>query len=692
MRLWPSSTATRRHGRGDLGPMSAARLDFLVRYAESEGALVDAVPEGAVIVLPDELQRRLELDDVIMVTEDPEVARDEGFLLLPSGHPLLSSAAQAVLEQGDVGCAHLPRPPGPPPSPTLLEARAREQLHADHGRIDAAGAPHAIYLAALQVGALVTFSVSIDERVQEVEDVWVESASGEALPDELRRRLVSAGTDPALPPGAALPNGIEKGVAGAHRALVAHAEQRAAELARQTSARLRRQLEVVDDYYQRVIDSIAERQARAQGDRARMLSAQAEATEAEWKRRRAEVTDDLTPSFDLLPFRLRLLLVPSYELPVVIRRGQKAYPLSLTYVPLTASFLAPRCPSCGSPASLVAAKDRLGCTACVSAGSTVSEAPTESGTEATPVDSHRVPHGSAARPATSAEDPRRHAQVPPDAVARPADNHAPRSRQPGASSGRVTPKGTRRAGDLSRTGSRLAMEFWGCVLGGERWRSRDTVASSPLAALLRLYGSHGPALVVALHDDEQPMAISSSTDATDLAGWATTLGELRTSAGREVPFALRWSSDKGAAIAEVETFPLGVLGPLLVRGDGIGKAFRHRYSERLRPPPTPMVALPQAPAALLLRATRRAGLAYAARCMAAWWYVTDAVDGAAASTGDRGESLARVAALETVVAKRAGMRVTTTAAADSYDCAVEDVRAETRRLQSVIRDCPDTGW
>ena len=64
------------------------------------------------------------------------------------------------------------------------------------------------------------------------------------------------------------------------------------------------------------------------------------------------------------PFRLHVFGVPAWRAPAVVKRGSRAYPLDLVWVPLVSSFLMPACPSCGSRATLVAGKSRLGCRNC----------------------------------------------------------------------------------------------------------------------------------------------------------------------------------------------------------------------------------------------------------------------------------------------------------------------------------------
>ena len=227
-------------------------------------------------MLPQELRTALDLPEEIGLTADPETAREDGFLLVTAGHPLLMTAARSVLERGDVGCSSLPRPVGLPLTPSALEEQAREtdpprpRPHR-RGRHSGSDQRHGV-----EGGALLTYSISIDERVQELEEVWVFADSGRTVPTELSERLRTRALEPGVRPGIGAPKGA--GVAGAHDLLCAAAGRRVDELARQTSSRLRGQLEVVDDYYRRVLSSIDERLQRAASDRVTMLTEQSDAT------------------------------------------------------------------------------------------------------------------------------------------------------------------------------------------------------------------------------------------------------------------------------------------------------------------------------------------------------------------------------------------------------------------------------
>jgi hypothetical protein len=657
-------------------------IDFFVDYAEAEGALAERVPEGALLVLPEPMRTALHLPEELGLTEDPETAREDEFLLVTAGHPLLMTAAGTVLARGDVGCSSLPRPPGLPPTPSALVDKAREQIQTDHGRIDVAGTPQATHLVVLRVGALLTYSVSIDERVQELEEVWVVADSGRAIPAELCERLRAGALEPRVEAGMTAPNG--HAVAQAHDLLCARARRRVEELSRQTSTRLRGQLDVLDDYYGRVLSSIDERLGRAGSDRVTMLTEQADATRREWTRRRSEVADDLTPTFEVQPFRLHLVAVPAYSVPAVIRRGARVHPVSLHYLPVLSSYLPPTCPSCGAEAILVAGKDRLGCRSCMAAPLQTVPAP------ATNQPADRTPREPEAKPAPS--------PPPPSGTPTPSTSPLSTSRSrptparpalaPKRASGRVTPKGS--AGrPKAQSGIRMASSFWESVHSREL-RPRDAVLHSPMRTLLRLYGALGPTYVVGVADPEGMTGLTATAVVVGPDGTCTTNGEVQCAGEGDRPYALFWRSGSRSNLLEVEAFPLEELGPLLARRDEWGKVYRQRWRHWLTPPPKPIIELDPTAALLLKRAAQFAGLGYAIRCLAAWEYVTERDDRADSATERPDPS--RAAAIESIVSKRLDMRITVPALAARYECPVESVRRHLKSLTPVVRDCTGLRW
>ena len=671
---------------------TSSGTDFFAAYAESEGALAEVVPEGALLVLPEQLRAELGLPEEIGLTEDPETARDDGFLLVTTGHPLLLAAARTVLERGDVGCASLPRPDGLPPTPRALEAKAREHIHADHGRIDVTDTPDAADVTVLRVGALLTYSISIDERVQELEEVWVLADSGRAVPAQVVTRLLATVPEPGATANTAAPTG--DAVASAHQLLAGSARRRVDHLSRQTSARLHAQLGVVDDYYGRVLSSIDERMHRASSDRVALLGEQAEATKREWKRRRAEVADDLTPSFEIQPFRLHLMAVPSYRVQATVRRGARAYPLSLSYLPLTSSFLPPLCPSCRSEAVLVAGKDGLGCRTCLAPPGPGEDAGTGQVGDGEPTRPRAVVETTgepalpavprterpAERPAETAVPTVRRPHGPGDRSAshvRPAPARAGNGRK--RTSGRVTPKGSVPRSSSAQSGIQMASSFWSSVRTGEL-RPRDAVPNSPMHALLRLYGALGPALVVGLEDLRGVSGVSASPVAEGRRGVCSAEGDLQRPGEDDTSFVLFWRPGSRSNLVEIEGFPLEHVGAFLARKDEFGKAWRRRFRPFLVPAPEPIVELDPTAELLLDQAAQFAGLGYASRCLAAWWQLSEEGDGDLRPIDQLDRSLA--ASIESLVAKRLGMRMTAPSLAARYECSADHVRRHTKRLQA----------
>ena len=155
-------------------------LRFWVEYAEAEGALCEAEAETAELILPAALQRAFGLPETLTVTSDPDIAEEDGAVLLTIGHSALDAAAARVLARGDVGRAFLPWPPhASRTSRETLLANARAAIGIDHGRIDAERDPMPVYYPLLRVGALITYT--LDDRFQECEEIWVDGCTGHAL-------------------------------------------------------------------------------------------------------------------------------------------------------------------------------------------------------------------------------------------------------------------------------------------------------------------------------------------------------------------------------------------------------------------------------------------------------------------------------------------------------------------------------
>jgi len=341
-------------------------LRFWLSYAETEGALVEDAGDQALAVLPQSLQEEADLPEDVVVTSDPDVAREDGAILLISGHPALERAAEAVLEAGDVGHSYLSWPTSERPPMSVLQARARERFQVEHGRIDAAGEPRRAYLPLLRAGAMITYAASLALRFQEQEEAWVDATTGLVVPDRVLQALDGHLRLPEPDaPHRALQIDMGLALAGAHAQLEERAAARRGSLVLQARRALESELERADAYYHGALESIERRRASAAPDRRRLLDGQAEATRAEHARRRREIEEELQARHEIRPFRLQLVHVPALVLPVEIRRGARTFPFAFVWLAAAGAFTDARCPHCAAAAELTAGRERLGCRSCL---------------------------------------------------------------------------------------------------------------------------------------------------------------------------------------------------------------------------------------------------------------------------------------------------------------------------------------
>lgn len=343
-------------------------VSFWLRAAEAEGALHEPTDGGAVVLLPGPLREAFDLPEQITVTADPEVAREDGALLLTQGHPVLDRTTERVLARGDVGRVPLPWPAGPPPSAEVLVERLRAHVQVDHGRIDPSGElPVAGYAPVLRIGALVTYALTLDDQFQEQQEVWVDGETAAPLPDSFATILAGAATTAGLT-HLALPADRSLAAAAAQARLVRQADERLEALTRQSHGSRDEELARVEDYYRAALDGLVRRISSAPADRQAALQARAEATRAERDRRLSEVSEKFRGTHSIRWYRVHELLVPTYAVPVIIHRGARAYPFTFRWL-LPLQAVAPfRCPHCAATAALVAGKQRLGCERCLAPG------------------------------------------------------------------------------------------------------------------------------------------------------------------------------------------------------------------------------------------------------------------------------------------------------------------------------------
>ncbi|HSV67203.1 MAG TPA: hypothetical protein VLJ59_14995 [Mycobacteriales bacterium] len=577
------------HGTGD-----DAGLRFWLRYVESAGGLWDAAGDTVLIVLPPRLQADFQLADELVVTADPDVAREDGATFIAAGHPVLGRAAETVLTGGDAGLVALPAPASVPPDAATLLARARDQVPVDHGRIDLAGAVTRGTRPVLRIGALASYTISTEDHFQERLEAWVDVVSRLQLPARVSTRLAGLAPE-AVVRAPELPD-PRPAVAAAHRLIDAAAADRQRELSGQVSEACARERDRTRSYYAEALDSIRRRQATAPPDRQELYAARAESTRQEQARRLAEIEEKYQARHEIRPYRLHVVQVPVLRLPVVVRRGSRPYPLVLDWQLPVAAFAELRCPACGEPAPLVAAKTKLGCERCV-ARAPAEPVPTlpTAPVQVRPPRPTAVPSAAPARPQP----------LPPPlrSPARPVVvSHSP--------------------GQVRKAGENLGYAWWEAAAAGGRRLSRLVAPESPAAALVRLYGAAGPAVAIGVGAGEEVSAVSAAAfppgrgeeNGLESAGGRVSTGRFR------YAFQLRWRYTAGVPLVE-EVLPYGVrVGARLPSPRYLftGAAARMFHD---------LLALhcefDRVAAMLWARVLLRHGLPIVLRCPPAWWRVAD---------------------------------------------------------------------
>lgn len=600
--------------------MSPARpagpLEFFLDFADAEGAVCERAADSTLVLLPATLQADLDLPEEVTVTSEPEVAREDGAVLLVHGHPVLDRAASTVLTRGDAGYAHLTWPASRPPSLADLIERAREGLQVDHGRIDAAGPPPVeTYLPALRVGVLVTYATSLEDRFQEREEVWLDATSHLELEPSLRGRLLGQYLEPGLDPRRPLAeHDLAAAVAAADALVARRALSRRQDLAGQARGQREQELARAAAYYDATLASIASRQAAATPERREILSAQAAVTAVERDRRLAEIEERFEPSHEVRPYRLHVVGVPALRVPVHVQRGRRTFPVDLTWILGGGGFAPMRCPHCGQAGVMVAGRERLGCRACIAPPVTmVPPVPVTRevrAQEAPAPKEHLAPHtpgkGAKPRPASPPSRVRPHAGAPGS-----ARRQAPPQRSACGDTERLT-----------RMGDKLAGAFWTAAAVGDRWRGKVTVPHSPMAVLTRLYGPAGPFRAIGVPIDARPYDLTVGDHQIAASGAHTVWGLILTDSG-DFLYALRWEPYQGIArVGEVlpQRSPAGRLAP---KG-----ALSARVERALMAPSPPRTPPEGAAATVWAEALRRHGLSYALRCLAMWWRLEDLGGGA----------------------------------------------------------------
>jgi hypothetical protein len=644
-----------------------AGLRFWLRYVESAGGLWEGAGDTVLVVLPPPLQAEFQLADELLVTGDPDVAREDGATFIAAGHPVLGQAAETVLTGGDAGVVGLPAPASVPPDAQTLLASAREQFPVDHGRVDLAGAVTRGTRPVLRVGALANYTVSTEDHFQEKLEVWVDAVSWLQLPAPVSTRLARLAPEPVT--GSCQLPDLRPAVAEAHRLIEADALRRQTVLSGQARDGYEQERDRIRVYYQEALASLQRRHAAAPADRQALYAARAESTRREQARRLAEIEEKYQARHEIRPYRLHVVQVPVLRLPVVVLRGSRPYPLVLDWQLPVSAFAELRCPACGEAAPLVAAKTKLGCERCL-AGSPAAPAPVP--TVAGPVPSPRC----APDPAPAGRGSVR--LVP---SAEPATPPAP-----------VRPvAAVRTASQVRKAGEKLGYAWWEAAASGSRRLSRLVAPDSPAAALIRLYGAAGPAVAIGLGPNEQVRAVAaagypSERDEDDQL--ESTGGEVDTGRGR-YSYQLRWRCPAGSPLVE-EVLPFGVrVGARLPSPRYL---FTPAASRLFLDLPKPRCDLDQVSALLWARALPRHGLPIVLRCLAAWWRVAGNVAGDR-TPADIHPPAVLAASVERMVCLRAGSpggRYDEAAAA--YRADESAVRAASTTLQKRLQLSPSRSW
>ncbi|PKW15655.1 hypothetical protein [Saccharopolyspora spinosa] len=556
---------------------------FWLDYLDSRGGLWEPSGEAVLTVLPDQLAAAHDLPESTLITDDPDIAREDGVQFLGAGHPEIDSAAGAVIDAADVGTLTLPHGSKPMSTEDLL-ALIRDRMPVDHGRIDATGAPIRTHRATLRLGALVSHTVSAEEQFTEVSECMLDVASLIAWPEHAAARVrdVMAATDTG--PARHIPgNALIPALAATHSVLDEAAVSRGRVLAQTADAERAAETTRANEYYAAALAAIEKRRTDADPDRAALLDARAQATIAERDRRLAEIGEKYRHQHKLRPYRLHIIDLPAWRLATDIRRGDRRWPVVFDYLPLLGDLAPTRCPNCDVRAPLVATKTHLGCSAC-------------SPVKTTPPPAAPSPpsRNQAAQP--TRENPGKTPKTVPTKEKAAAPPRADR-KQPVAQP--VLPG---KAEELE------AAAFWNYIGAGENRKLARLIApDSPLAALTRLYGSAGALRGIGVPTGHTPMKFTCQNYDHPVSGQrGGTAGTLYTDHGT-FPYLLLWSPDR---LLE-EIFPYAAPWHL-------GMAARMRLKPITHAPPAHH-KLDTVAGLLLDRTTARHGLTFTARCLAAWW-------------------------------------------------------------------------
>lgn len=575
------------------GPAFAFWLDYL----DARGGLWERSGDSVLMMLPDQLATTHDLPESTLVTDDPDIAREDGVLFLGAGHPEIGKAADAVITTGDVAAITLPPPAKPMSTPDLL-ARIRDRVHIDHGRIDATAAPVRAHRPTLRLGELVSHTVSAEERFTEVAECVIDASSRIPWPEDSAARLRDAATTGTWSGRDVRSNDLVPALGVARQIIDEAATARGRTLATGADAERTAEITRANDYYAAALAAIDKRRADADSERTGMLDARAQATIAERDHRLAEINEKYGHRHELRPYRLHLIDLPAWRVATDVRRGDRRWPLVMDYIPLLGTVAPLRCPTCDAHAPLVATKTNLACIACAPTKSSVPPAPAAPKPPTPKPAAGRPEKASTAVPTAKDKGPRPAASLKQNSP--PTKASAPK---PATQPVRLVMPG--------KAEERKALDFWQLVAADEyRKLARLIAPDSPLAALTRLYGSSGPLYGIGVPAGATPVNVSCGNYDSPVAGdRGGTSGTLHTQ-HEQFRFRLLWSPDRRLD----EIFPYS--GPWhLGRIAGM-------YRPVTAPPPA-HGNLDGVARLLFTHTTASHGLTFTARALTAWWRLPD---------------------------------------------------------------------
>lgn len=647
------------------GPAFAFWLDYL----DARGGLWEQSGDTVLAVLPDQVAAAHDLPESALITDDPDIAREDGVLFLGAGHPEIDKAADAVVEEGDVAALTIAHAAKPMSTEDVL-ARVRDQVPVDHGRIDATAAPIRTHRAVLRLGVLVSHTVSAEETFTEVAECLVDVASRIAWPEDDAARVRNAAVTAEDKPGRVpRTTDLVPALAAAHQLLDEAATVRGQALAAGADAERAEEIARAADYYAAALAAIDKRRADADPHRAALLDSRAQATLAERDRRLAEITEKYRHSHALRPYRLQLIDIPAWRLATDVRRGDRRWSFTFDYLPLLGTVAPPRCPNCQAHAPLVAAKTHLGCATCLPAATPTTPTTRNASVTGKPPVTEKAPTRPAPPRPGTAPAPTTNRDRKPPAAKQP-------HRAPAARSARTPLAEPVRPALPGKAEERKVVNFWNHVGAGEhRKLARLVAAGSPLAALIRLYGAAGPLYGIGVPAGVTPIGFTCANCDHPVAGdRGGTAGVLETHRD-EYPYLLLWSSDRLLD----EILPYSAPWHL------------GRISGFHRPPtvaPAPRIDLDPVAALLLTNTTTRHGLTFTARALAAWWRLANSDD-----LLTRFEPATLAAAMDRAIRYWSGApQATYPEAAKAFHADAAAVRKVTPILQKHLRLSATRNW